>query len=333
MQFRKLPGKQLRVSLAGLGRMGMNHLRVLSSIPEVTEVFVFDVAIQTYDFDKKVIVAHSFDQLLEASPSYLVVALPTHLHHQFSLAAADARVTTLVEKPISSNLSEAQEIASRFRSQKTKGFVGHIERFNPALSELRQRVSRGLIGEILQISTKRVSPFTPRISDVGVAVDLASHDIDFVNWLTGEKYVQISSLHRSIQDDSKDDLVLACATLTSGIMVNHLVNRANPRKERITEVLGTEGLLVADSLIGELRLFSHGQVGSEWQSFQYLRGSTEGEEHKFQIPAKEPLVLEHQSIIQHLMGGETSNLCTLEEGIEVMRVLEHMKSDFHLSRN
>jgi UDP-N-acetylglucosamine 3-dehydrogenase len=325
VQFRKLPGKELRVSLAGLGRMGMNHLRVLSSIPEVSEVLVFDAAIRHHDFDKKVAFADSFEDLLAASPLYLVVALPTHLHHQFALAAADAGVTTLIEKPISSNLSEAIEIAERFRSQKTKGFVGHIERFNPALSELRQKVRSGLIGETIQISTKRVSPFTPRISDVGVAVDLASHDIDFVHWLTGEEYVHINSLYRSLQVGSRDDLVVTCATLQSGTMVNHLVNRANPRKERVTEVLGTEGLLVADSLIGELRLFTHGQVGSEWQSFQYLRGSTEGEEHKFQVPAKEPLVLEHHALIQHLKNDDHTNLCTMEEGVKVMRVIEEMK--------
>ncbi len=108
------------------------------------------------------------------------------------------------------------------------------------------------------------------------------------------------------------------------ISVSHQVNWLTPTKARETSVLGTEGLLVADSLRAELRLFRNGTAGSEWGVFSNFRGVSEGEEIKFVVPVREPLALEHEAMQQELTSPGTTEICTLEQGIEVMRVIKQI---------
>ncbi len=92
-------------------------------------------------------------------------------------------VHLLVEKPLAASGAEARELTSLCERAGVRGAVGHVERFNPALLELRRRVQAGQLGEVFLIATERVGPFPDRVRDVGVVKDLATHDLDLVRWL------------------------------------------------------------------------------------------------------------------------------------------------------
>ena len=97
-----------------------------------------------------------------------------------------AGVHVLVEKPLAATAAEdAREIAALCAAAGVRGAVGHVERFNPALLELRRRVQDGQLGEVFLIATERIGPFPDRVRDVGVVKDLATHDLDLVRWLGG----------------------------------------------------------------------------------------------------------------------------------------------------
>ena len=115
--------------------------------------------------------------VLNDSPSWTEPVTLLMLSTAMSMGAA-AGVHTLVEKPIAETVEAGQRMVEAFASAGLVGAVGHIERFNPALQQLRRRLEAGDLGNVFQIATRRQGPFPARIADVGVAKDLASHDVD-----------------------------------------------------------------------------------------------------------------------------------------------------------
>ena len=302
--------------------MGRNHLRVLQEKKDVTEVIVFDENPNIDVSRPGTRQVASFDSLVKERLDYCVVALPTRAHAAAALKLASHKVPTLLEKPVALSLGEAITIETAFATHGVFCAVGHVERFNPALTSLRIKMSEGVIGRPIQIKTQRVGPFPRRVIDVGVALDLASHDIDIVHWVTGADYSAVSWNSARPLSGQHEDLLLGSGRLSSGILVSHEVNWVTPTKSRVTTVLGEEGMLVADSLRAELRLFRNGLVGSEWGAFSNFRGVTEGEELKFVVPVREPLLAEHESMAAELSSPGSTNIASLQDGIKVMRVLD-----------
>jgi predicted dehydrogenase len=314
----------MKVAVIGLGVMGRNHFRVLQTLQLVSEIVVFDVAEQKIDDNRKVQFVASVDEVIATKPDYAVVSTPTVYHLPTALALAKAGVATLLEKPVAATLAEAEQIAEAFRASRTLCAVGHIERFNPALQVLKAKVNEGIIGSPLHISTIRTGPFPNRVNDVGVIRDLGSHDIDLGMWLTGLKYQDVSAIRGHTRESDHEDIFIAVGRLGSQVLVSHNVNWLNPIKVRQTSVLGTKGLLVADSLRAELRFFENGTVGSQWGQYSNLRGVSEGGEVRYPVPVREPLVAEHEAMIRALDHGVVLEICSIEEGLEVMKVIKNI---------
>ena len=119
--------------------------------------------------------------------------------------------------------------------------VGHIERYNPALRELRARLENGDLGEIYQVATRRQGPFPNRIADVGVVKDLATHDIDLTAWVIQSPYAKVSAQTAHKSGREYEDLIAITALTQDDTVVNHLVNWLSPLKERLTVVTGSRG--------------------------------------------------------------------------------------------
>lgn len=304
--------------------MGKNHLRVLQSLDAVSEIIVQDIANVPLSDLRKVTKARSVQDLVELQPNYAVVSVPTAFHLSAAIELAEGRIPTLLEKPVAASLEESLQIALAYSNSKTFCSVGHVERFNPALQVLKGKIADGVIGKPLQISSMRMGPFPHRINDVGVVRDLASHDIDIAMWLTGMRYQELSALKGHTRASDHEDLLVAIGRLGPELLVHHVVNWLNPVKVRQTAVLGTKGLLVADSLRIELRFFENGVVGSEWGQYTNLRGVSEGGEVRYPLPVREPLVAQHEAMMKSIEHGLSSEICSLEEGLEVMRVIERI---------
>ena len=137
--------------------------------------------------------------------------------------------------------------------------MGHIERFNPALQELRRRLEEGELGDIYQIATRRQGPFPARIADVGVVKDLAHarhrpHGVARAE----SPYVSISARTTTRSGRPHEDMVSATGLLANGAITNHLVNWLSPMKERITVVTGERGAYVADTISADLTFYANG---------------------------------------------------------------------------
>jgi predicted dehydrogenase len=309
----------LRAGLLGLGMMGRHHARVLSSLDDVELVAVADAAGDPHGVAGTASVHHSVEELLAQGLDYCVVAVPTAIHVEVGLMLAEAGVHALVEKPLAPDVPTAQQLASAFEDRGLMGAVGHIERYNPALQQARQRLEAGDLGDVYQISTRRQGPFPARIADVGVVKDLATHDIDLTAWVAQQGFALVSAntAHRSGRDH--EDLVAVVGRLADGTVTNHLVNWLSPLKERVTVITGEKGAFVADTLSADLTFHANGTVATEWDSIAKFRGVSEGDMIRYAFPKPEPLRMEHETFRDAVLG-KSSDIVTMRQGLATVRV-------------
>jgi UDP-N-acetylglucosamine 3-dehydrogenase len=316
--------KELRAGLVGLGVMGRNHARVLKALDGVRLVAAADPRTEAKDPGTGVEVLRTVRELIERGIDMCVVATPTATHDKISLELAEAGVATLVEKPLAHDSKAAQTIVEAFARNRVPGCVGHIERFNPALQDMRRRLDLGELGELYQVVTRRQGPFPARVVDAGVALDLATHDIDLTAWLTRSSYRSVSARTAHRSGRAHEDLVSAVAELTNGIVVTHLVNWLSPLKERIIAVTGELGCFVADTVTADLTFYQNGLEPVEWDRVASFRGVSEGDVTRYAIRKPEPLVTELANFAA-FVRGERAEVVTLEEGLSTVRVAETLR--------
>lgn len=316
----------LRAGVLGLGVMGRNHARVLSTLDGVDFVGVYDPAPNVQDrvHDKPVV--RDLDDFIGLGLDYAVVAAPTIFHLEMATRLANAGVHALIEKPVASSAEDAATLRDLFSARGLVGGVGHIERYNPALQVARQKIEDGLIGEIYQVATRRQSPFPGRIADVGVIKDLASHDIDLTAWVAQQEFVSVNARTAHRSGRPHEDMVVAVGTLSGGAITSHIVNWLTPFKERVTVISGENGTLVADTLTADLSYYENGRIQVAWDPASF-RGVSEGDVTKFALDRREPLQLEHEAFRDSVIAGTPTGIVTLAEGTRVVEIAEQMLAD------
>lgn len=265
----------------------------------------------------------SFAALHAATPvDFAVVAVPTQEHLACARELAEAGVHVLVEKPLASTAAEAAQLIEVVDRHGVKACVGHVERFNPALLELRRRVNEGQLGEVFLIATERVGPFPDRVRDVGVVKDLATHDLDLVRWLGGAAVQQLAAQTQHRMGRDHEDMVLVTGRLASDVAFNCVVDWLSPTKVRRTRILGERGMLVADTLTADLTFFENGDTASQWAETQALRGVSEGDVTRYALSRREPLLVELETFCDLIAGDADAGVVTLAEGLETVACAE-----------
>jgi len=311
----------LRAGIVGLGMMGRHHARVLGQLPGVDLVAAADPSGDIYGAAGDVPIGDSVQFVLDAKPDYVVVAAPTGFHREMALRIAEAGVHVMVEKPLAPSVAEATEIAAAFGDAGLIGAVGHIERFNPALQALRERLEARELGDVYQVVTRRQGPFPARIADVGVILDLATHDIDLTAWATGSNYASVAAQTAIKSGRPHEDLVAWVGRLENGTVTSHLVNWLSPMKERVTIVTGEAGAFVADTLTADLTFYANGTHVTQWDQLAGFRGVSEGDVIRYALNKYEPLRLEHEAMRDAVLGTGTG-IVTLSEGLATVIVAE-----------
>ncbi|MBO1266846.1 Gfo/Idh/MocA family protein [Arthrobacter cavernae] len=311
----------LRAGLIGLGMMGRHHARVLREVEGVDLVAVADAFGDPHGVADGLSVCGSVDELIDQGIDMAVAAVPTILHEEVALKFAAAGIHCLVEKPIANDSASGRRIAAAFEAAGLVGAVGHIERFNPALQNLRARLEAGELGDVYQIQTRRQGPFPARIADVGVVKDLATHDIDLTAWLAQSRFVEVSAHTSTRSGRLHEDMVSAIGRLESGVITSHVVNWLSPFKERATVVSGERGAFVADTITADLTFIENGTFETEWDSVAAFRGVSEGSSTRFALAKREPLKMEHEAFRDAILG-KSMNIVTLAEGLATLQVAE-----------
>lgn len=317
---------KLRAGLVGVGMMGRHHARVLSSLEGVELVAVVDPGGDPHGVASGCALLSSVAELVSLGVDYAMVAAPTAFHESIGLELAEAGIHALIEKPLAVDTPAAKRLTSAFAARGLVGAVGHIERYNPALQQLRRRLEAGELGAVYQITTRRQSPFPARIADVGVVKDLATHDIDLTAWVARSAFESVSARVAYKSGREHEDLVAAIGQLADGTITNHLVNWLSPFKERLTIVTGERGAFIADTLTADLTFHANASVVTEWEAVAAFRGVSEGDLIRYAFAKPEPLRVEHEAFRDAVLGipGATERIVTMEQGLATVAVAEAM---------
>jgi predicted dehydrogenase len=240
-------GGSLRVGVVGVGVMGSNHARVYADLPGVHLAGVADPDRKQGEFVGRTLgcpALNDMEALLALGVHAVSIAAPTHLHHDLAISAVQRGVHVMVEKPIGSNPQEGRAIVGAARRAGVTLMVGHVERFNPAVQAIKDAI-RG--EDILSIGITRVGPFPPRMSNVGVVIDLAVHDIDLIRYFTDSEILEVQPMVTSARAQNEDIALLQFRT-ESGVLAQITTNWLTPFKARTVHVATRKKYVIADLL-------------------------------------------------------------------------------------
>ncbi|MBL4693776.1 Gfo/Idh/MocA family oxidoreductase [Candidatus Gracilibacteria bacterium] len=299
--------KTLKAAVIGTGNMGKNHVRIygelqlLCAIADTNEKLGQDLAAKhdaNYYADYK--------ELIEKEePDIVSICVPTSLHHQVGKYCLSKGIHVLLEKPIAMNAKEGQDLLDTAKKHKVSLMVGHIERFNPAVVKVKEMIKKGELGNITAIMARRVGGFPPQIKDADIAVDLAIHDIDIVNYLLEEQPREIHSNklrnHIKHREDSVE-FFLKYASTSAYIQANWIT----PVKIRKLNITGTEGYLEMDFITQKIEFYksNYEKFEKEFDGFSdFILRFSDPEKFSISVAKKEPLKEE----ILHFIKSVTNN--------------------------
>lgn len=317
----------LKAAVIGVGYMGRNHARIYAGMDNVELVAVADASEDAAELAKryKVPFYKDYKEMLEKEkPELLSIAVPTDMHKKVAIDAIEQGANVLLEKPIAKNRAEAENILKAAKEKGVKLMIGHIERFNPAVRELKKRLGEKELGKVYKIEVRRCGPFPTRISDVGVTVDLAVHDIDVINYLLdrpGIKRIKAETEQRV--HESHEDLLTALIKYENNALAVLNIDWLTPTKERQISITGERGRFVVDYITQDLYFFENALLNERFEYAGTALGVVEGNSTKFMVPKKEPLLLELEAFVE-MVEKEGSNGVSAEDAMLALETAQNI---------
>jgi predicted dehydrogenase len=301
--------------------MGRNHARVYAELEEAQLAAVADADPETLNHVAWTYGATGYadyhEMLAQEELDLVTIAVPTRLHAQVALDVLDAGVHVLVEKPIAATVAQGEAIISKAEECGCKLTVGHIERFNPAVIELKRRLDDQQLGRIFQIHVRRVGAFPPRIEDVGVVVDLATHDLNIMEYLTDSQIKNIFAQTERRIHARHEDLVSGVMRFENGIIGVLDINWLTPTKIRELTIVGEGGMFLVNYLSQDLYFYENNFASGNWERLVAIGGVREGQMVKYQVRRVEPLKAELQSFVRAVRDDEAP-VISGQEGLRAL---------------
>ncbi len=313
----------VRIALVGAGVMGTNHLRVLRDFDEgaVSVVGVSERVPEALARAERLFHVPGFadyrEMIERTAPDLVVIVTPTATHFEVASFALEHGCHTLVEKPIARTLEEAFTLIELSHARGAILAVGHVERFNPAVRRLKQLLEEGTLGAIYQLHARRLGPFPPRIRDVGVTLDLATHDLDVMRFVTGGQVESVFAQTRQFVRHNFEDLLLGVLRFDSGVLGILDVNRLTPTKTRELTVTGERGMFYLNYLTQELTFTENDYEPSAWGQMGSLAGVGDGVMTRYKVHKAEPLRLEYDDILRAMRTGDRAGVSG-EDGLAAL---------------
>jgi UDP-N-acetylglucosamine 3-dehydrogenase len=319
-------GADIRALVVGAGAMGQLHVRALLSREDIATV-----ALVEPDADRRDLVQRrlgrirpyeSLDRALEAETFDLaVVAVPIGAAAATIRPLLERRIAVLAEKPLAESSATARELADLAEANNTLLSVGYIERFNPAVQALREELGRGDAGAVYHVHTRRLSPFPDRSGMSGVALDVATHDIDVLRFVTGQLPIRVYAETEIRERGGSEDLLSASLRYANGITGLVEANWLTPTKVRRLTVTTERGMYDLDYLTQDLWLYERASGEAEWEALGVMRGANEGRTIRFALERREPLMVEHERLIDAIRQGGVAPV-PAREAVDTLVVTE-----------
>jgi predicted dehydrogenase len=233
---------KIRVGVVGVGHIGREHARIYSQLPgvEFAGVCDLDASVAQKVAQRHGVKAFPTVQALAEAVDAATVATPTSTHHEIASVFLAQGRHVLIEKPITDNSAQAKALVALAQDKNLVLQVGHIERFNPALAALEEKLTRPRF-----IEAHRLSTYPGRSTDIGVVLDLMIHDIDVVLHLVRSPIVNIDSVGTAVLSKG-EDIANARIRFENGCVANLTTSRISFEKMRKIRVFQADAYLSLD---------------------------------------------------------------------------------------
>ncbi len=289
---------KIKVGIVGIGHMGSYHVRIYSELASVLLVGIADISRKKVnDTAKKynTIPYYDYTQLYNKVDA-VSIAVPTTLHYKVAYDFLNAGIHVLLEKPMTTDLEEAKKLVGIAKEKKLIFQVGHVERFNAAVSELKN-----IVRDPIFIECQRLGPFNKRINDTGVILDLLIHDIDIVLNLVNSEVGQINVATNSIYSEY-EDIANVQIIFKNGCVASLTASRVTEEKIRTLAITQPDAYIFLD--YGEQDLRIHRQASSEYiLTKEAVRYKQESFIERIFVHKDNPLKLELIHFIDSIVHG------------------------------
>jgi UDP-N-acetylglucosamine 3-dehydrogenase len=313
----------LNVAVIGCGAMGKNHVRVYSEIQNTNLVAVADPNQENVDLMAKKFNINKYldykEMIKNEKIDIVSIVAPTIFHKEISLYCMENKINVLLEKPITDKVQNGLDVITAAKKNNVKLMIGHIERFNPAIIELKKRLDAKELGKVFKIDVNRVGPFPARIRDVGVVIDLAVHDIDIMRYLLGSEVKRLYAETRQEIHTQCEDILNAMLKFDNETICNLNINWVTPTKIRKLYITGEKGMFIVDYLSQDLYFYENKDL-INGENYNYLvKGVSEGNMVKYAINRKEPLRAELEHFVTCVEDDEKP-LVSGKDGLKALEI-------------
>ena len=298
--------KKLNVAVIGVGALGSRHASIYSNLSDVNLLGVCDidrarVGEMAKTLDTAPFITHQ-DLLDKDKVDAVSIVTPTSSHYQIAREFLSNGINVLIEKPITKTLPQAEELINLAREKGVTLQVGHVERFNSAVGRLKKMANRPRFVEV-----HRLGPYTPRVKDVGVVLDLMIHDVDILLSIVGSEIERVQAVGVNVISPLHEDIANARLTFKNGCVANLTASRITEKAMRKIRIFQEDAYISLDYLNQSARI--HRKAG--------LRISTANVD----IKKEEPLRLEIKNFIDYARRTPSAKESYIDkEAKEALRV-------------
>ncbi len=251
----------VRIGVIGVGYLGQHHARIYSEIEDVALIAAVDIvtnkanrAAEQYGCKAY----YNYKEILNEVDALSIVT-PTPTHYDIALDCIKAGKDILIEKPITENIKEADELINEAEKRGCILQVGHLERYNPAVLAASEMINKPLF-----IESERLSPFLGkggRGTDIDVTLDLMIHDVDIILSLITLPVKELRAVGAEVLTD-KIDVAKAWLKFDNGCIALATVSRLSPEKQRRLKVFQKDSYILIDYMNSEVKQYFRNEEGT-----------------------------------------------------------------------
>jgi predicted dehydrogenase len=326
-----------RIAIIGFGHWGPNYARILAGTLGGARLVACaePAAGRLAAFERQYPAARAYADykrlLRDGDVDAAIVATPTSTHRTVAGDCLEAGLHVLVEKPLASNVADAEALIAMARHAKRTLMVGHTFLFNPAVQAIKSYLDEGSLGEIRYLYFQRTG-LGPIRQDVNALWDLAPHDISMLGYWLGVEPLDVVARGQSYLKSDTEDVVFVTLTYPDKVLASVHVSWLDPIKTRRVTVVGDRKMVVFDDTHAteKLRVYDR---GADYQPrdggfAEFIAAVRDGDILIPRLEPREPLREQLVHFVDCLNRG-TTPISSAEDGLAVVRILERAERALH----
>lgn len=309
--------EKVNISLIGIGRMGQFHLNVINQINSINLSGIYDSDEEHLNEISSKYNINKFGSLEEAIDKCdaVIIASPTKFHFDIAKKSIQKGKHVLVEKPMTENFIQAEELETMVKEKNIIFQVGHVERFNGAVQELHHIIENPYL-----IEARRLAPFTPRITDVGVVFDIMIHDLDIVTSLVKKPLIRFSASGKRIKTNN-EDIASALLEFEGNTIATISASRVTQEKIRTLAISSEEAHFILDYATQDITIHRQAASQSKIKTSIGINYTQESIIERVFIHRDNPLKLEDEHFANCILGKD-KKLVSIEDDVRTIKLTE-----------